>query len=286
MVGQIFVDGLLMGGLLALAAVGFSLIFGVMGVLNLTHGMTILLGAYISLYSWTLFGIDPLLSLPLVLAAMFVFGYIYHKLIIDRIVHEEILVTLLVTYGVTLMIRNFLEVYISADYRLINPPYSGTSVEVAGLIIPTIRTIGFFVSIILILVLVWILHQTDFGRAIRATAERPNAAQLCGINTSRIYALTFGISAALAGAAGVLIGMVVPFNPFSEARWTLYAFVVVVVGGFGKPLGALLGGLILGLVWSSTISLLGSTYVELVMFSILLLMLLIRPQGILGGWGE
>jgi branched-chain amino acid transport system permease protein len=216
---------------------------------------------------------------------MFVLGYAFQRLVISRILDAEILVTLLVTFGFALMVRNILELSTSATPRSINPPYATESIQ-TGLFgaIPVVRLGGLVVAIVLFAILTWFLQSTEYGRQIRATAEDPQVARLCGINTGHIYGITFGIGTALAGAAGILVGLTTTFQPIDEGLWTLYAFVVVILGGFGKPAGALVGGMILGLAWALTTTFIGTSYASLMAFGLLFVMLLVRPQGILGGW--
>lgn len=287
LLGQAIANGILLGGVLALSAVGFSLIFGVMDILNLTHGAVIILSAFMSYFAFEMFGIDPFLTIIPIMIVMFVAGYGYHKLIISRIMDEEILVTLLVTFGFALMIRNLLEIFITATPRSISPGYATESIQ-TGLFgtLPYVRVGGLVVALALFGVLAWFIRSTEYGRAIRATAEEPGIARLCGIDTDHIYGLTFGIGSALAAASGVLIGMTTTFTPADEGMWTMYAFVVVVLGGFGKPEGALVGGTLLGIAWSFTTIYVSSSLAGLVSFSLLVVMLLVRPHGILGGWAN
>jgi branched-chain amino acid transport system permease protein len=285
--GQALANGILLGGVLALSAVGFSLIFGVMDILNLTHGAVVILAAFTSYFAYQLLAIDPFLSVLPIMGIMFVAGYAYQRTVVTRILDEEILVTLLVTFGFALMIRNLLEIFITATPRSITPSYATESIQTGVFgALPVVRLGALAVAIVLFVALTWFINSTSYGRKIRATAENPDIAQLCGINTEHIYGITFGLGSALAGASGVLIGLTTSFQPIDEATWTLYAFVVVVLGGFGKPAGALLGGLLLGLAWSYTTIYISSSIAGLVAFSLLVVMLLIKPQGILGGWAN
>jgi len=285
LIGEAIVNGVLLGGIFALSAVGFSLIFGVMDILNLTHGAVVIVSAFISYFGFELYGIDPFVSIVPIMSVMFVAGYAFQRLVIVRILDAEILVTLLVTFGFALMLRNMLELTVTATPRSINPPYATEAIrtELLGPI-PYVRLGALVVALVMFGVLTWFLNSTDYGRKIRATAENPQVAELCGINTNHVYGITFGVGTALAAAAGVLVGLTTTFQPIDEGIWTLYAFVVVILGGFGKPAGALLGGIILGLAWSFTTIYAGSQFAALVAFGLLVVMLLVRPQGILGGW--
>jgi branched-chain amino acid transport system permease protein len=285
LIGEAFANGILLGGIFALSAVGFSLIFGVMDILNLTHGAVVILSAFLSYFGLEIYGIDPFVSIVPIMGVMFVAGYGFQRLVISRILDAEILVTLLVTFGFALMIRNAIELTVTATPRSISPPYAREAIQ-TGIFgpIPVVRLGGLVVALVLFAVLGYFLRSTEYGRKIRATAESPEVAELCGIDTNHIYGITFGVGTALAAAAGVLVGLATTFQPIDEGIWTLYAFVVVILGGFGKPEGALVGGILLGLTWSFTTIYIGTQFAAMVSFGILVVMLLVRPQGLLGGW--
>lgn len=280
---QSLVDGVLQGSVLSLAAVGFSLIFGVLGVLNLSHGVLIVLGAYLALVARRVLGLDPLLALPAVATVCFAVGYVYQRyLIFPAIRRASLLSSLLVTYGVALVIQNAFSLVFSPDNQSIRPDYANIFFRLGGVTINLLQLIAFAASVVLIGLLALMLRRLPIGRTIRATAEQGLAARLCGVDIERTYALTFGLSAALAGAAGVLIGMLFPFAPSSDENWTIYGFVVVVLGGAGSASGALLGGLLLGIIGSLTSEFVGPAYPNAVAFLVLVLMLLVKPNGLLG----
>lgn len=287
LVVQTLINGILFGGILGIAAVGFSLIFGVMGIINLTHGVTVILGAFLSFFALRIYQIDPFVSIVPIMVVLFVLGYLFQRVIINRILDEDVLVTLLVTFGFALMGRNLMEILVTATPRSINPSYARETVSLGILgSYSVVRVGGLVTAVVLFGALAWVIKRTDLGRKIRAAAEDSTVARLCGINTRHIYALTFGIGAALAGGGGVLVGMTTSFSPADEELWTMFAFIVVVLGGFGRPIGALLGGLIFGLAWSFTTVYVGAAFSALVGFLMLIVMLLVRPQGILGGWTD
>ncbi|MFB6125253.1 MAG: branched-chain amino acid ABC transporter permease [Halanaeroarchaeum sp.] len=276
------VNGLLIGGLYALAAVGFSLIFGVMDVINLTHGVILLLGAYVSYYAFALFGLDPFLSIPLSMVVLFAFGYAYQRTLVQRIIGEDPLKSLLVTFGVAMMVQNLMNVFFTPDYKSIDPSYGGASFQFLGVTVPTVRAMGLVVALVLVALLSVLLRRTEMGRAIRATALDRKGAALMGVNVPHIFALTFGFAAAFSASAGSILGVVTPFSPVQEGTYTLQAFVVVVLGGVGTPAGALVGGLLLGIATQLTATYWGSGYQQVIMFTLLVLMLLVRPNGLLG----
>jgi branched-chain amino acid transport system permease protein len=280
---QTLADGLVLGGIYALAAVGFSLIFGVLQVANLSHGVLVLSGAYMALVLSHALAIDPLLAIPPVMAVLFCFGYVYQRGLIQFAVdRSSLLAALLVTFGVALMLRNLLVWVFSPDFKSISPSYAFTFFELGGVTFDLVRVSALGTSLLLLTVLALVLQKTRLGRIIRATAQQDLAARLCGIDARHVYGLTFGVSAAFAGASGAVIGIVIPFSPPDEALWTLNAFVVVTLGGVGSPAGALVGGILLGIVNTATAQYIGPAFPNATMFLILVLMLLVRPNGILG----
>lgn len=285
---QTTLNGLVVGGIYSLAAVGFSLIFGVMGIVNLTHGVFVIAGAYAALTLWQGFRLDPVLAVVPIGLMLFAFGYVYQRTLIHWAISRASLVaSLLVTFGVALILRNLLQIVFSPDVQTITPTYSFVSLSFAGLQIDLVRIVGLGASLVLLLLLALLLARTSFGRAIRATAQQPLAAQLSGLNVRHIHAMTFGLGTAFAGASGTIIGIVQPFSPASEVAWTLNAFIVVVLGGIGSPAGALLGGILLGLINAYTSQYIGPALTNAMMFLVLVLMLLVRPQGLLGNaFGE
>jgi branched-chain amino acid transport system permease protein len=280
---QTIIDGLFLGAVLALAAVGFSLIFGVLNVLNLSHGVFVVAGAFLSNHLLNEAGVDPVLSLPVVMAAGAALGYLtYAGLIGPAIKRGTLISALLVTFGLALIGTNALMLLFSSEVRSISPAYAFTSFRLGTITIEAVRLVGFLASILLVGLLTLFLGRTKSGRIIRATAQQELAARLCGVDVDRVFALTFAVASAFAAASGAIMGMMLPFSPAEEVRWTVNAFIVVVLGGVGSPAGALVGGLLLGLANTLTAQVFGSVYTNVAMFMILLVMLLVRPNGLLG----
>lgn len=278
----------MLGGVFALGAVGFSLIFGVLGIVNLTHGVFVVIGAYLGYVAWKTLGMDPLLAIPLIMLVLFAFGYGYQRTVLQwAIQRASVLASLLVTFGVALMLRNGLIIVFSPDVRSVSPSYAFWHFSVGPVTIDAVRLAGLAASLVLLLLLSFLLRRTELGRNIRATAQQPLAARLAGINVEHIYGISFAMGAAFAGAAGAVIGIIMPFSPASELVWTLNAFIVVVLGGIGSPSGALLGGLLIGLINILTAQYISPALTNAVMFAVLVVMLLLRPQGLLGhAFGE
>ena len=282
LIAQTLVDGLVLGGIYALAAVGFSLIFGVLHVINLSHGILVLLGAYLALIVSHGLGIDPLLTIPAVMAVLFVAGYGYQRLLIQRAVDRSPLGSMLLTFGVALMLQNVMIWVFSPDMKNITPSWAFASFKLGPITFDAVRLSALLASLVLLSCLAALLKFSPLGRVIRATAQQTLAARLCGVNVHHVYALTFAVSAAFAGAAGIVIGIILPFSPADEALWTMNAFVVVVLGGVGSPAGALIGGLLLGIVNTLTAQYIGPSFPNVTMFLLLVILLLVRPTGILG----
>lgn len=279
---QATVYGLLQGGLLALVAVGFSLVWGVMNIVNLAHGSFVILGAYVA---WELnrsAGIDPFLGMLAAAAVMFVVGYLLQRLLVNLVVNAPIFVTLLLTFGIDLLVVQGMNIVFSADYRSIGTSYASQSLGLGDVRVPYGRLLAFAVAIIVTLLLVTLINRTRIGLSITATGMDRGAARLMGIPARHVYALTFGIAAALAGLAGAMVGTVGTFQPADAGNYTLLAFVIAVLGGLGNMYGALAGGLLIGLVEAWGGQYLPGTWVNAIAFLALVLVLIFRPSGLLG----
>ena len=284
MILQIIINGLLKGGLYALMAMGMSLIWGVMDIINIAHGSFIMLGAFTTYWLFTLLGIDPFLSLIASIGVLFVFGYIIQKYLINLIIRASAFITLVLTFGIEIFINNLAQVFWSADVRMVQLPYGAANFSIGGfLTIPSMRLIAFLLVIIVSIILFFILNRTNLGRSIRATSQDIDAARLVGVDVAKTYAVTFGLGVGAAGAAGTLWSILFPITPMMGGILTLKSFVVVIIGGLGSMLGPLIGGLILGVTEALGTSWLGATYENLIGFTILVLVLIIRPKGIMGG---
>ena len=279
---QAGVYGLLQGGLLAMIAVGFSLVWGVMNVINLSHGAYVLLGAYAAWGLHAAWGWDPLLGAVAGGAAMFVLGYLVQRLLVNQIANAPIFLTLLLTFGLQLVLVQGMAVLFSADYRSIATSYASESFGIGDVRVPYGRLVAFGVAVVATAALVLFARRGRTGIAILATGMDRTAARLMGINTRHVYALTAGIAAALAGAAGAMVGLVGTFSPPDAARFTLFSFVVAVLGGLGNMYGALLGGLVLGVVQALAGQYLPGTWVNAVAFAVLVGVLIVRPAGLAG----
>lgn len=282
MLAQIFLNALLLGGVYAMIGIGFSLVWGVMNVINLAHGAFIVLGAYTTYWLFTLLGIDPFLSVPISMLVLFVIAYPLQRFLINLVIRTGVFMTLILTFGLQLLIVNFLLVTFKADFRSVTPAYAGSGIEIAGLVVPYVRLAIFVTAVVVTAALFLFMNRTRTGNAIRATALNRIAAQIVGVNIGHIYALTFAISAALAGAAGALISTIYSFSPSLQGSLLGKAFIIAVLGGLGSPVGAIIGGLVLALAEAFGGALLGTSYQDALGFLILVLVLILRPEGIAG----
>jgi branched-chain amino acid transport system permease protein len=273
---QILIDGVLLGGLYGLMALGMALVWGVLDIVNLAHGAFIMLGGYCVYYLFVA-GLDPLAALPLAMAALFCLGYVVQRGLLNLIVRSALLNTLLFTFGLDVILTYLAQLLFTADYRTINPAYAGGNFAVAQVTIPLGRLIAFGVAIVLATALYFLLARSRLGRAIRATAQNLDAARLYGVDPAQIYAVTFGIGAALAGAAGGLYGMVAQITPYVGATLTAKSFVIAIIGGLDNPFFILAGGVVIGLAEAVSALYLGPTYSDVVSFGLLVLILVLRP---------
>jgi branched-chain amino acid transport system permease protein len=282
---QALINGVMLGGFYAAMMLGFSVIWGVMGVINLAHGEVIMVGAYLT---WALnenFGMDPFVALLLVMPVMFVLGYILQLVLINRVVDRPILVSLLVTFGLSIMIANAMKLIFTADPRLTDTALGGAW-NVGNVTFPVTKSMIMVVALAIMTSLYLFLQRTRTGKAIRAAAQNKQAARIVGIDINKIYALTFGICIAITGAAGALISPTQAVFPFMGPPLTLRAFTITALAGLGSIPGALFGGIVLGVVESMIgvyVSGIGTNLAIIASFALLVIILITRPQGLFGG---
>ncbi|MEO6985840.1 MAG: branched-chain amino acid ABC transporter permease [Paralcaligenes sp.] len=279
---QVLVNGILQGGLYAIMALGLALVWGVLNIVNLAHGAFIMVGAYISWHLFTYLHLDPFLSLPITAIVMFALGYAIQRGILNLITRAPMFNTLLITFGFEVILTYLVQLAFSADFKTINPSYAGDSFTLGVVTIPLVRFAAFGAALVLTFAMWIFLLHTRLGRAIRATAQNLVAARLYGVEPRHLYAVTFGLGLALAGAAGGLYGTVSQINPYIGASLTVKSFAIAIVGGLDSPLGAIVGGLIIGIVEALTALYIGPTYTDVASFGILILVLIVRPSGLLG----
>jgi branched-chain amino acid transport system permease protein len=283
--GQTLVNGILLGGLYALVAVGLSLVWGITNILNFAHGGMIMLGAYITFWLFQLYGVDPFLSVPISMAAMFVFGLVVHRVLLTRVLRRAdfVFLVLLLTFALEMFMANGAALLWTADFRSVRASYSGTSFALGPVLVSVVDLAVLGVAILLIGLLWLYLMRTRSGQAILATGLDPEAAHLVGIEVGRVYALTFAIGSALAGAAGSLVATLTAINPYFGGAYTFRAALVAILGGLGSIPGILLGGLVVGMAETLGSVLIAPVYRLFVSFVLLVVILILRPTGLLGG---
>ncbi|MCC6474757.1 MAG: branched-chain amino acid ABC transporter permease [Burkholderiales bacterium] len=279
---QVLVSGVLLGGLYALMALGLALVWGVLNIVNLSHGALIMLGAYATWFLYTGAHIDPFAALPIAAASLFALGYIIQRGILNLVIRGPMFNTLLITFGIEVILTYLAQLWFSADFRTINPSYAGSNHALGGLTVPYVQALAFAIDSVLTTAMWMFLLRTRTGRGIRAASQNLVAARLYGVDPKRIYALTFGLGAALAGVAGGLYGTVSQINPYIGGPLTAKSFVIAIIGGLDNPLGVIAGGLFLGVVESLTALYVGPTYRDVASFGMLVLILIARPGGLLG----
>ena len=278
---QAILNGVLLGGFYASMAMGFSIVWGVMNIIDLAHGSLIIIGAYITYGLASHFGIDPFLAIPPAAAVLFAFGYGLQRFLINRALQASIFATLILTFGLDRVLVNANLQLFTADIRGVTPPYASQAFVIAGLRLPWIRLEVFAVALLTMFALWAFLERTRTGAAIKATSFDRDAASLVGIDPFRIYSLTFAIGAALAGIAGALVATVSSFSPVVGDDLTTRSFVVVVLGGLGSVPGAIAGGIILGIAENLT-AIVNPSYSDAVAFVLLVAFLVTRPRGLFG----
>jgi branched-chain amino acid transport system permease protein len=280
---QAAVSGLLLGGVYGVVASGLSLIFGVLRIINFAHGAVMMLAMYATYWLFTLAGIDPYLSIVLTGPLFFMLGIVIERAVIEpnrfAAEHNQLLLTL----GLALFLENLALVLWQGDYRTVRPAYANASFVIGEALVEVPRLVACGGAVIVALALYVLLRTTDVGKAIRALAEEPEGAMLMGIDVRRIRAAAFGIGCASVAIAGALVTPFFYVAPDVGEAFNIMAFVVVVLGGMGNFVGALLGGFIVGLAESLGATLLPGSLKQLVVFAIFVLVLLFRPAGLFGG---
>jgi branched-chain amino acid transport system permease protein len=279
----VVIAGVMQGGVYAMFAVGLTLIFGVMRIINAAHGEMVMLGAYLTWVCFFYLGVDPLLSIVLTLPVAFLFGLAVQKLLLDAVVGQPELTGLLITFGLGLVMIYTVELVFTTDFRTI--PYAPGTVQLTSTIaVGQNRVISFVMAVVITAAVYVFLQRSRLGKAVRATAVNAEVAMVCGINVRRVYLLTTGLAVALAAAGGALVSIQFGFNPETGVVYTLQAFAIIILGGRGNYVGALVGGLMLA-VLENLVSLMvpnGTAMVELASYGLMIFVLLIRPAGLMG----
>lgn len=275
-------NGLATGAIYALVALGLTLIYGVLHIINFAHGAALMMALYGVYFLSQSFGIDPYLALPVMVFGMFIVGYALQRGLINRASHGKDENILLVTLGLSIVLENLALLAFNADTRTIDTSYSQAMVAVGPAMITVPKIVAFFGALVTSGVLLWIMRRTDLGRAIRAVAREKQGARLVGIDVDHIYAMSFGIGLACLGAAACFLLPAYYVNPQVGGGFVLIAFTIVVLGGMGSFGGALVGGLLIGVVESLGGLWFGESLGQIGIFLLFVAVLLFRPQGLFG----
>lgn len=277
---QLLAFAILLGGIYGLVALGLTMIFGVMDVINFAHGALMVVAMYIVWWVSTTFAVSPFLIIPVAVIALFFLGIVIHLLTISPIMEAPQENQLIVTFGVLLLLVHTIEIMFSADHQTLDMRLS--SIPIGGVYLPGGQLFALVVALSAVFVFWMFLQRTQIGRAIRGTADDRDAAQYVGINVPRVDYLTFGLGAALAGLAGAIIPFFQAFDPHIGDTYLINAFVIVVLGGLGSFPGALVGGMIIGFVHVLGLYFLPGAGYQIAIFVIFIIVLLFKPQGIFG----
>lgn len=279
----VLLNGVMQGGVYAMFAVGLTMIFGVMRIINVAHGEMVMLGAYLSYVAFFWFGFDPLLAMVLTLPIAFGLGWLIQKFLLNAVVGGPELTPLLMTFGLGLVMIHVVEAIFTTDFRTI--PYAPDAFQITeSIVIGKSRVISFVMALFISVGVFMFLKMHRIGKAIRATSQNADVAMVCGINIYQIFMITSGIGAALAVAGGALVSIQFGFNPETGIIYTLQAFAIIVLGGRGHYIGAMIGGVMLA-VMESMISFMlpnGTALVEIASYGLMIFVLLIRPRGLMG----
>ena len=277
------INGLLIGGIYTLVASGLTLIYGVLHIINFAHGSLLMLAMFGVYFLLTKLGVDPYLSLVVMVPAMFALGYLLYRGLIGKLAHGKDENILLITLGLSILIENLALMFFKGDTRTISVSYSDRMVELGPLLLSFPKIVSFVAAMVLCALLGLFIQRTDTGKAIRAVAKERMGARLVGIDVDRVFAISYGIGLATLGAAACLLMPIFYVSPTTGHVFVIVAFTVVVLGGMGSFFGAVVGGLIVGLTESFGGLFLGESLGQIGISLIFILILLFRPQGLFGG---
>ena len=279
---QAIIDGILVGGFYALMAGGLTLVFGVMDIVNFAQGILVVLGAYLSYALYSHLGIDPFLSLLITLPGMFVIGVAVYWSLIKPIKQDRVIMSLLVMFAVGTVAEGILDLIFTSNLVQIHTSYVNSSFSLGSLVFPEIYVYAFLMSVVLLGGVYYLLYRTRFGRSLRASMQNPTAARLVGINTDWVSAFTLGIGVALAAAGGMVFGLTNSFDAASSYDLISRLLAIVIFGGFGSLSGALIASVLMLVIQDVVAVVWSPTWGQTTFYIVLILVLLLRPQGLLG----
>lgn len=279
---QALIGGFLTGGVYSLIAIGLSLIFGVMRIINFAHGEIMMVAMYISYWLFVFLKMDPIISIIIIAPMIFALGYCIQRFLINRIIEAPELIQILLMVGVSIVLTNLALFIWGPDHRMAATRLSLSSFTLGGITIDSSRLIAFGIAITVSIGVFLFLAKTQIGKMIRAAADNRFGAQIVGIKVNRVYAICFGVGSACVGIAGTLMLPLIPLDPYIGPSYTITSFIIVILGGMGNLFGAFIGGLIIGVAESLGAIFLVSSLKEVVSFTIMIIVLLFRPQGLFG----
>jgi len=279
---QAILSGLLMGCIYALIAAGLTLIFGLMEIVNFAHGDHLMVSMFSAFWFWSLFGLDPILSFPITIVLLATIGVLTHYLIIKRILHSSMLVQICATFGLAVFIRALAQFFFTPDFRTIKDPIIQGKFELFGLFIGKPQLFASSICIFAFIILYFFINKTETGTALQATSQDRQAAEILGIPSDRMFALGWGIGLSCVAIAGTMLANFYYVFPDVGVHFALFAFVAVALGGFGSVTGSLIAGIIIGLVESVGGLLINPSFKLLYVFSIYLIVVILKPQGLFG----
>ena len=272
---QLLIDGLMIGAIFALAAYGMALVWGVMNIIDIAQGEYVMLGGFIT-FSLNRVGINPFLGIPVSFAALFVIGWILYRIVINRIVERDMFVSILATFGISILLQQLMSQIFGADIQTVESGLGTTFIFDNQITISQIKMVSFVLALAIGVVLVIFMRKSRLGRAIRATAQNARAARILGIDTDRVYAVTFSLNAAICGAAGALVVMTWVVQPYMGLAYTVRSFLIITVAGFGNIATVIVSGLGLGVAEIFAGFLLGTEFQMAFIFSLLVAILVWR----------
>lgn len=279
---QALLNGLLTGGLYAALGIGLSLVYGVTRVINAAHGAYIVLGAYLAWAAWRTWGIDPFLAMPALFAVGFGLGYLVQRLFVNAVVRRNVLMTVAMTFGIDLILVTAILLTWGADLRIVQVPYAAYGFDVLGARVPVVRLVIFGLAVGMAVALELVIKRTSIGARIRAVSQDRPAAELMGIDVGHTYGVAHGLAAGVACAAGGMIAMITPLQPFLGVSLLLVAFAVVVLAGFGPIAPVVVAGVVLAMSEQLVGLYLGTEYQRLAIFAVYLIVATVRPHGLFG----
>lgn len=282
LIGQAVISGVLMGFLFALVAVGLSLIYGMMDLVNFAHGEMVALGMFVTFWIWKFTNIEPLLTLPLTAMLIGLVGVLAYKLLVRRLLKAPLAAQMFGTFGLSVFLIGGMQFVFSAAHRMPRPGIMSGSIELVGIFLPRGQLISGAIALLCFGFLYLLLNRTETGQAILATAQDCQAASLMGINTELMYTISWGIAGVFAGIAGSLLSNMFSVFPNSGFPWAMAAYVAVVLGGFGSVTGAFIGSVLVGIIQISSSILILPQFKLIILYSIFILILFVRPKGLMG----